>query len=136
PKHSARESARDRTPSSRDPSAHSGCAPENLALAGAAEADGGDGDDPAVVMGEAGEGEEDEGPDEEEEGEEQENDGGGGGVVGGPKVLPVAGVGSGEEVILEDCCYEEPLFGLWVSKVWGYSFYKNAEVGRGRNLQG
>lgn len=109
PQHPARESSRNGTAGPRDPSTHPGGCPEDLAPARAAEPDGGDGDDPAVVDGEASENEQDEGPDEDEEAEDEEDDAIGGGVLGRPEELPIAAEGGGEEVVLEDHGHEEPL---------------------------
>ncbi|KAL8668000.1 MAG: hypothetical protein Q9168_007128, partial [Polycauliona sp. 1 TL-2023] len=114
PQYSSRQRAHRGPAGPGDPDAHSGGGPEDLAPAGTTEADGGDGDDPAVVEGEAGEEEEDEGPDEDEEGEDEEDDGVGWGMLGGPEVLPVAAEGGGEEIVLEEDGYEEPLVVLMV----------------------
>jgi hypothetical protein len=101
-----------------------GCGPGHLAPAGRAEGDGEDGDEPGVVFGVDAEGVEGEGPDEDEEEEEQEDDGPGGGVLRGPEEPPVAVVGCGEEEVLKDYHYEEPLRGNelvgWIVE-WGRS---------------
>lgn len=62
-----------------------------------------------MVDGEASKDEENESPDEDEEAKDEEDDTVGWSVLGRPEVLPVAAEGGGEEVILEDYCYEEPL---------------------------
>ena len=54
-----------------EPLAHVGDAPEHLAPARGAEADGEDGEDPGVGFGEVGEDGEEEGPDEDEEEEDE-----------------------------------------------------------------
>ena len=82
--------------------------PEHLAPSRGAEADGEDGQDPAVVFGKHGEEEEEAGPDEAEEGDDEEDDLVGFGVVGGPEVAPVAAVGGAEEIVLDEDGDEEP----------------------------
>ena len=72
-----------------------GCAPEHLCPAGSAEADGEDGQDPAVACGEAGEEVKQSSPDDDEEEEDEEEDGVGGDVLRGEEVEPVATVGRG-----------------------------------------
>ena len=83
-------------------------APEHLAPARGAEADGEDGENPAVVFGEDAEEPEERGPDEDEEEDDEADDLPRFGVVGAPKVAPVAAVGRAEPVILDQHRHEEP----------------------------
>ena len=85
-----------------------GGAPEHLGPARGAEADGEDGQDPAVGCGQAGEEVEEGGPDEDEEEEHEQEDGVGGHVLGGEEVEPVAAVGRRQEVVLDRDDDEEP----------------------------
>jgi len=64
-----------------------------------------------VGAGGDGEAPEEEGPDDEEEEDDEQGNGPGGGVLAGPEVFPVAAVGRGEEVVLDDDGDEEPLDG-------------------------
>ena len=85
-----------------------GDAPEHLAPARSAEADGEDGKDPAVVFGEDAEEPEEGGPDEDEEEDDEADDLPGFGVVRTPEVAPVAAVGRAEPVVLDEDGDEEP----------------------------
>lgn len=80
-------------------------------------------------MGAGGDGEapEEEGPDDDEEEDDEEGDGPDGGVLAGPEVFPVAAVGRGEEVVLDDDGDEEPLERGRVCQLW----CGRGEVGRG-----
>lgn len=91
-----------------DPLAHAGGAPEHLRPARGAEADGEDGQDPAVAAGGDGEAPEREGPDADEEGGDEQRDGPCGRVLAGPEVFPVAAVGGREEEVLDEDGDEEP----------------------------
>lgn len=64
-----------------------------------------------MAAGQDGEAPEEEGPHDDEEEDDEQGDGPGGGVLAGPEVFPVAAVGRGEEVVLDDDGNEEPLDG-------------------------
>lgn len=89
----------------RDP----GGGPQHLTPAGGAEGDCEDWDEPCVSAGEAAKNGEEEGPDQYEEEQEEKDDRPCRRVLGGPKEFPIAVVGCGEEVVLENYHYEEPL---------------------------
>ncbi|KAL8829516.1 MAG: hypothetical protein Q9191_001967 [Dirinaria sp. TL-2023a] len=93
----------------RHPEAHAGRSPQHLAPTRRTEADGEDGQDPGVAAREDGEAPEKDSPDADKEGGNQERDSPRGRVLAGPEVLPAPAQRRGEEIVLDNYCYEKPL---------------------------